>query len=165
MQNNRSTAHQRVAFTMLELIVVVVILALLAGLGYLSIRSQLDYAAMNRAIGLLADADRKERRAAMQSPQPGELAILKSKQLLSYRASKSDLQLPGGVQIAEAFVSSPSGRAESINFSQTGQSATYAMHLKNARGGSRWMIVIGASGQVLIRENTNEARTLIALGR
>jgi len=155
----------RRAFSMLELIAVVVMIGLISAMAMLSVGGQLDQVRLNRASQSIANADRKEREASRQSPTPGGLSIDRVKQRLRFSNSKHTLSLDARLKLGEIIVSPVSMDRGSITFAQSGQSPTYAIEMKSRRGASQWIVIVGMTGQTWLTDDTAEVRSLMAMGR
>ncbi len=153
------------AFTMLELFAVLIVLGLISTITVISVIGHLDQSELLRMSHLLANADRKEREATRQSPIAGGLAIDRSKQRLRYSCSANTVDFSRNVRLAEVILSTPVSGNDGILFSQSGQSSTYAFRLESRRGASKWVLIVGMTGQVLVSDNSDEVRSLMAMGR
>ena len=160
----RPNSKDRRAFTMLELIAVLIVLGLISAIVMISVVGHLDQSELVRISQLIADADRKEREAARQSPIPGGLIIEKSKRSLRYSSSVRTIDLGSNVRLAEVILSSTAFGNDRVLFSQSGQSSTYAIRLESKRGASTWVLIVGMTGQVLFSDNSDEVRLLLAMG-
>ncbi len=162
MRNQSKAARD--AFTMLELVAVLVMLGLISTLGMLAVSGQLDQARLNHLAQSIANADRKERDASRKSPTAGSLTIDKSMKRLRYENSDHTIDLKDNLKIAELIIGSGKSNERSVIFSHAGQSSTYALRLESKRGAMRWIVIIGMTGQVLFNDDSNEVRSLLALG-
>lgn len=160
----KPSSLQSRAFTMLELIAVFVVLGLISAIAMISVLGHLDQSELIRISQLVANADRKEREATRRSPVPGGLTVERSMQRLRYMSSARTIDLGRNVKIAEVIVSSPKSRDNTILFSQSGQSATYAFRLESKRGALNWVLIVGLTGQVLFSDSSDEVRSLLAMG-
>lgn len=158
----KAISNTRRAFSMLELIAVVVLLGLISSLGIVSITGQLDQARLIHASQAIAEADRKERIASRLSPVPGGMTIEKSKNQLRYRNSFKTIALGKSVKIAEVVLGS-FATDKNVLFSQSGQSATYAIRLESRRGANLWIVIVGMTGQSIISDSSEEVRSLLAM--
>lgn len=149
---------------MLELIAVFVVLGLISAIAMISVLGYLDQSELTRVSQLIANADRKEREATRRSPLPGGLTVERSMQRLRYECSARTIDLGRNVKISEVIVSTVSSGDDTILFSQSGQSATYAFRLETRRGALNWVLIVGLTGQVLFSDNSDEVRSLLALG-
>ncbi len=165
-QNNYVTSnHVSRAFTMLELFAVLIVLGLISTIALISVRGHLDQSELMRMSHVIALADRREREATRLSPTAGGLTIDRSKQRLRYSCSARIVDFSRNVRLAEVIVSSPTFGSDGILFSQSGQSSTYAFRLESQRGASNWVLIVGLTGQVLVSDNSDEVRSLLAMGR
>ena len=153
------------AFTLLELFAVLIVLGLISTIAVISVLGHLDQSELMRMSHLLASADRKEREATRLSPIAGGLSIDRSKQRLQYSCSARTVDFSRNVRLAEVIVGSPTFGNDGILFSQSGQSPTYAFRLESRRGASNWILIVGLTGQVLVSDNSDEVRSLLAMGR
>lgn len=161
----RPNSRKRRAFTLLELIAVFIVLGLISSIAFISVVGHLDQSELVRVSQMLSNADRKEREAARLSPIAGGLTIEKSRQRLRYSCSARTIDLGRNVRLAEAIVSSPSYDDQAVLFSQSGQSHTYALRLESRRGAMNWLLIVGTTGQVLVCDDSDQVRSLLAMGR
>jgi type II secretory pathway pseudopilin PulG len=157
----RSRAR-RTAFTFLELIAVVVLIGLVATLGAISVTGYSDQAILHQTARAITLADSNERLASRKSPIPGELQIEKSKGRMRFRNAGRMLILDDRVSISDVIVFPPASQ-RSVRFSQSGQSPTYAIGLKSKRGATRWVVVVGVTGQPWYLDSADDARSMLAL--
>ena len=153
------------AFTLLEMIAVLVLLGLISTIAMISVTGHLERAELGRISQLLASADRKERDASRQSPFPGSMTLDPSKKRMLFRNSGRTLDVGKRIKIAEVVINGPHADEGTISFTQSGQSQTYAVRLESQRGASTWVLVVGLTGQALFMESTNNVRSLLAMGR
>jgi prepilin-type N-terminal cleavage/methylation domain-containing protein len=162
MRNQSNPARQ--AFTMLELVAVLVMLGLISAFGMFAVSGQLDQARLSHLAQSIANADRKERDASRKSPTAGSLTFDKSMRRLRYENSVHTIDLKDNLKIAELIIGSGKSNERSVVFSHAGQSSTYALRLESKRGAMNWIVVIGMTGQVLFSDDSNQVRSLLALG-
>ena len=151
------------AFSLVELVVVLAIVAVLAGGVMLSVRSHLARARLMAACRLLAAWDAETRQAARAADRPLLLRI----------ASSGTVRLPGrkprrlgrGIVADRLWTQRQATRQGTLNVvvATTGQSETYAVRLTSSGRVSRWVVVLGGSGQVLELEDTREVQALLAV--
>jgi prepilin-type N-terminal cleavage/methylation domain-containing protein len=154
----------RSAFTLLELIAVLVLLGLISTIATIVVTGHLEKAELGRITQLLAASDRKERDASRQSFVPGGLYYDRSKQRFYFKNSARTIEMGNSVKIAELVVIGPTTESGSILFTQNGQSQTYAIRLQSRRGAAIWLLVAGLTGQVRLSENTDEIRSVLRMG-
>ena len=158
------SSGNRSAFTMLELIVVMVLLGLVSAIAMVSVVGHIEQSELARIAQQIANADRKEREATRLSPFPGGLAYEPSKQRLQYLSSGQRIEMASRVKIAE-FVAMRNGPGSGdVLFNQSGQSQTYAIRLQSQRGATQWILIVGMTGQVIVSDHTEQVRALLALG-
>lgn len=158
--------RQRHAFSLLELIVVVVLLGMLALLGLVSLRGYLDSTLLARSLYSIAHADAKERSASRQSPVAGRLEFDKTKLQVVCRNSKNRMMLGNHIERIEVITpSNQDATQRSISISQSGQSSSYAVGIQSRRGATRWLVVIGMTGQTIECQNKEQARDWMRLAR
>ncbi len=152
-----NTPNSRRAFTLLELIVVLSIAAVLAGLAMLSLRSHFDQAALATAVDRLMEADRQSRQLAQQKPS-GQVDLRID--TLRNRATIGDdlktFQLPKRVKIAQPQVllgASWRTPSRAVGYGTSGTSSTYSIQL-SAGASQRWLVVFGLSGMHTMLESS-----------
>jgi type II secretory pathway pseudopilin PulG len=153
---------------MIELVVVMLILATLAGLVAYSLRGAVDRYQMNRAIETIELFDAQARRQACRSRGSLEARIDRGRNLLSIessrRRSQATFRLPRQVEIAEIRMgrTSVAGGPFGLNINRHGQSDSYAVHLRRGNA-ERWLIVLGTSGQIVTLNDQGEADAILSL--
>lgn len=144
-------------FTLIELVIVMILVALLSGLVMYSVRGHVDAAAIQRAAEqfqsldrrLRAETRRAERAATIQFRDKGRRISVDSETDLSSTGIDIDQTLPGSVSVeslrlARVDGSSATGR---VLLNAHGQSVNYAVHLVTASGAEAWVVTLGVSGQ------------------
>ena len=164
----KSRSPNRHAFTLIELVVVMLILATLAGLVAYSLGGVMDRYQMNRAIETIELFDARARRQAIRSRRPLETRIDRGRNLLSIepsaRRSPATFRLPRRVEIAEIRMgrTTVAGGPLQLGINRHGQSESYAIHLQ--RGSvQRWLVVLGTSGQIVALNDKGEADAILSL--
>lgn len=155
----------RTAFTLLELIAVLVLLGLISTIAMISVVGHLEQSELIRATQLFANADRREREAARQSPLQAGMTLDRVNQRMLYRCSGRTVDVGRRVTIMEVLVLTPRTEQNTIMFSPSGQSSTYAIRFESRNGAVRWMLVVGMTGQVLVTDNSNEVRSILMMCR
>jgi len=158
-------SRKQPAFTLLEMIAVLVLLGLISTIAMISVIGHLEQTELGRVSQLLANADRKERDATRHSPFPGAMTVDRSKKRVQFLSSGRTIDFGKTVNIAELIVNGYSSADGTISFTQSGQSPTYAIRLESRRGAICWVLVIGMTGQVLFTDSTEDVRSLLAMGR
>ncbi len=146
---------ERRAFTLLELLVVLTIASLLAGLVGLSLRGHFQQAVLARAIDQIVEADRLARQLAMTNPAR-TLGLQWDTQRLriSINGGQRAIQLAQKIELGELRQLDTDGwttARDSIAFANNGTSPTYAVRL-SAGAASKWLVVFGLSGQARVFE-------------
>ncbi len=151
------------AFSLVELVVVLAIVAVLAGGVMLSVRTHVARARLMAACRLLAAWDAQTRQAARAADRPLLLSI----------ASSGTVRLPGrkprhlghGIVADRLWTGKQATRRGTLKvvIATTGQSDTYAVRLTSGGHVSRWIVVLGGSGQVLELEDVRDVQALLAV--
>lgn len=124
------------------------IIAALAGLVTLTLRTHLDNASLSRAFEQLREADRRARIvASASSGQPVALTIRKDEVVLSN--VKQTFRLPRGVNVFHRKQQRDVRSGSKIQFISDGTSESYVLRVEK---GSlvAWISVFGLSGQCLL---------------
>jgi Tfp pilus assembly protein FimT len=151
---------------MIELVVVMVIVSLLATLAMLSFGGTMDRYRLSCAAETVEMFDAHARRDASRLRKPIQATIERDRNRLVIRSRGEDtlFPLPRGVEIKQIRVRRrvTTGRDFEIQFNNEGSSPTYALEL--ARGTmSRWLVVLGISGQVIALDNEGEVNAILSL--
>ena len=167
----RPEESQRAAFTLIELMVVVVILGLITALASLSLGGVMDRYQLGRAAETLEAFDSQGRRDASRSRE-AVLAIIRrgTNELVLRNAverssrARAQYRLPRNVEIGDIRMPRKSLTARDVTFtlSDRGRSPTYAVELR--RGAmSRWIVILGISGQVIPMQSEDEVDAILSL--
>lgn len=157
----------RNAFTLIELVVAIVIMAILSTIAAMSLRGTMGKYDLTRAAETIERFDANARRQARVTDESVELSIDRNKKRLMVNVGGIDrdatYKLPGRVTISNIrlhrrFVA---GNNFAIEVSENGQSPTYAVELTRGEM-KRWLIIIGASGQVIPTESEDEVDALFS---
>ncbi len=158
----------RDAFTMIELVVVMVVLAILASLAVYSLGGTMDRHELNRAAETIEMFDARARRDARTSGQSLQASIDRTRGLLTIRSPENredrSFQLPGRVKITDIRMRrrvTAAGRV-AMDINRRGHSPTYAVHLQRGKSG-RWLVVLGLSGQVIPLRSEGEVDAILSL--
>jgi prepilin-type N-terminal cleavage/methylation domain-containing protein len=138
------------AFTLIELVACVAIMAILAAAVALSLRGHRTEATMPTAIQIIRFADEQGRQRAVRSDAPIELRIAfahPNTVLLGSGATTSEFQLPDGFRVARARVAGrPRDTGEiSVRFSPRGWAPAYAVQITDGAR-SQWLAFTGLIG-------------------
>lgn len=169
---SRFHSAPRNAFTLIELVVVIAIIALLTTLAVMSSSSMMDRYQLSRAVEAVEMFDARARREASSLSQPVDATIQPARRRLlvasptrtSQRRPLAQFNLPRSVEIAELRLRrrvAARGDLE-LQFNRAGVSPTYALQLKRGEM-SRWLVVLGFSGQIVALEDEREVDELLSL--
>jgi prepilin-type N-terminal cleavage/methylation domain-containing protein len=156
----------RRAFTLIEMIAVVVILGVMAGAAAWSFRSSIESASARDVIEQIRFLDSTARQRAMRIGRPVEIVFDVSESALVRREGKRSEEslrttLPRGYRIEQVNVSGRGmfdGEA-AIVCSARGQSASYALRVVGPQM-DQWLLFAGMSGQVSFIDGKNESTVL-----
>ncbi len=156
----------RRAFTLIELVVVMIVLALLSSLVVFSLRGTMDHHQLSRAVETFEIFDARARRDA-RSAQAQVLATIdrnRGRLTVGDRRDGATYHLPRQVEIAEIRLrrGSAVGSSMSIDVGRQGQTPTYAVCFQRGKT-SRWLVVLGLSGQVIALDDQEEVDEILSL--
>jgi len=161
------------AFTLLEMLVVLVLIGALAAVVAVRLTGQLKQAEDQKLHARIADFDQQTRRAAERLGQPLELRFALAEEKLRRRrvdqrealGTRGELTLPGDVQIAEILVAreelSRQAVEAGIRISRGGRSPSYAYSLVGPGDSTQWFVMIGFTGETFEVANQDQARRLL----
>ena len=161
----------RSAFSMVEMVVVIAILAMLTSMATLTLGGAMSRYEISRAADTIQICDAKARRAARLSRQPIESSFDRGEQELTLdlpnRSGSLDEQrfrLPRTVEIGDFRLRRKGvvGNRVDIPYSPQGASPTYAIELRRGKM-SRWLVVLGLSGQVISVDTEGEVDALLSI--
>ena len=171
MKQTDTQLAQRDAFTLFELIAVLVVLAILAGTVALSVRGHVANAKLESFLDRLETFDGQVRREAKRR---GGLATLlydlHDKRIYQDMPGAPagwgrDFAIPTGVEIEQIMTRSQ--RSDDgllrIAVSPLGQTDTYALRLRASSGRKVWLVVLGASGQCLEFDRESDVEEMLSL--
>ncbi|MEM7475750.1 MAG: prepilin-type N-terminal cleavage/methylation domain-containing protein [Planctomycetota bacterium] len=156
------------AFTLIELVVALSILALLTGVASMSLRGHLNKSKKTRAYETLREMDRLARTFAMQNDVQGLTLNIESA-TISIKASGAGgksaqrvRSLPNGV--AGVLESGFSGQRRlstlnGVSFQAKGYSPSYVVRVNFAKD-EFWFVALGRSGQCLLLEKRGDVEAL-----
>ena len=169
------------AFTLIEVIAVVMLLGLLTGATAWVMTEDAQRSSTEAVIGQIAHLDRMARFTARRLGRPGVLQFdLDAQQVRRLHAGGGEsgrqilhtLKLPGEHRIDQIVASmgfAATGRMESANagafdvpYSTDGRSSSYAVRLVST-GGDRWMVFAGTTGQVTFIDDERKVNNLFAM--
>ncbi len=155
----------RRAFSLIELIAVMAILGVVAGIVAYSVRGHTDRARIQATLDLIESIDRQARITAqrLRTPNPIDIDVARAEiQSLDGSGQWRKVQLsPVTIeQVRTRRNSSEQGTLEVV-VSANGQSPDYAVCIATASGNRAWLVFLGASGQCIRTQNPNEVQRLI----
>ena len=132
------------AFSLIELIVVLVIVAALVSIVSLSLSTHVERAALTRAFEQLRQADRQARQTARATQE--NISIVFAEHAAVILPDSKEFVMPQGITIE---MTPDFSQQRSINIAANGASATYVFQLRH---GARkaWFVGLGLSGQCLL---------------
>ena len=158
----------RQGFTLLELVIVFVILGILSTIAITSLAGRVGNYQLTQATEIIGRADALARRQASHQRQPVNTSVARLSNLLrvsmSPKSSIRSFKLPKGVSIGETKFRQQTVATSNfdIRYNRYGISPSYAIKL--IRGSqSRWIIVLGASGQIIQTNQSEEVNEILAL--
>jgi prepilin-type N-terminal cleavage/methylation domain-containing protein len=157
-----NNSHAR-AFTLLELIVVMVLIGIAAVVGGNRFLAYKDRADLEHILQRVAHADRRERQLSRSSPYPGRLEFDSAKGRFRFQHARHELNIPKGAKVIAFWVAPDAPESRAVYFANTGQSHTYALGIRTPGGAEQWLVVFGISGQIRTTRDGAEARSWIQL--
>ena len=159
----------RPAFTLIELIAVIVLLGIISTAAALTFRSSLQSASSSDAIGQLKYLDSSARQRARRFNQPVTLILDLTNSTLSRRegSKRNDesftAALPRGFSIDQINIAGQStfNGAASIACSPAGLTPSYAIHLIGPNF-DQWLLFAGLSGQMTLINNEETVQDILA---
>jgi len=159
------------AFSLVEIMVVLVIMAVVAGAVTLRLEGPLKRASMRELVDCVAGFDRLTRVWAREQDRPvtivvdmaeGELSRVALDGKDEATAVGSALVLPERFEVAEVRTvlgRNEGGRAE-IPCSRRGFSASYALCLEDDSGMRQWILFAGLTGQMIQADDERQVQTI-----
>jgi prepilin-type N-terminal cleavage/methylation domain-containing protein len=158
--------HRR-AFTLVEVMLVVLLVGTLAAVAVMSFARPLRAARVREAIAEVGAFDAAARRLARRSGREVEIVIDAYEQRLTRREQDrepaSHLTLPGGLRIEQVRSSGDAAHESplTIRVAPHGWSRSYAVRVVGPEF-DRWLLVAGMSGQVTVIEDESKVEAILA---
>jgi prepilin-type N-terminal cleavage/methylation domain-containing protein len=171
MMNSGSLARQSrrriAAFTLIELMVVIALASILASLAAVSLGGTMDRYRLSQAEQMIEAFDAAARRDARRRREPVSAIIQRSRQRLILPARTTNdkqYRLPRHVEIKQIRLRRrlTAGRDLELLFNREGTGPTYAVELVCGKS-SRWLVVLGISGQIIALQDRGEVDEILAL--
>lgn len=169
MNKTRSnTPDSQGAFTLLELLVVMALTAILAGMAIVSFRGPYEAARLENVMAQVTMADRQIRDRSLRHARPGRIVIhldagtISGEQLDNEGEQAPPLRIDGGACFDQLLLGGHRincGEA-AVAVSSRGQTPTYAIRFKKPGGGHRWLVFLGLTGQSIQLNDESEIEHL-----
>ena len=143
--------HSRRAFSLIELVVVLVLMAIIASMATLSLRGVMVRYQLSQGVEVIQRFDAALRRSARLDRRGDAGEINRAAGRLAVAKLDESYVLPKSVQIRSVRVSDSTSR--SVSVSGQGASPSYAIELSSGDA-SRWVLLVGGSGQFVIDPGT-----------
>lgn len=161
------TRRSHPAFSLIELVVVLMLMALIASVATVSLRGYVVRGRLARAAEIVEQFDLAMRRQARRRRMPVTGIIQPVSRSLVIQATDSSgrtFQLPRQVNVASVIVQKVSSTDQSrqLPVGNDGSSPSYAMKL-SVGDASRWVFVSGGSGQMVHGLPTDRINALLEL--
>jgi prepilin-type N-terminal cleavage/methylation domain-containing protein len=147
----------RRAFTLIELVLVLLLLAILSTLATVSLASSFRDASLRSAVDQIAFADASSRALAKNSGRALDLTIHPESRTVA-RNGATLVALPSSIHIDEVLVAGGAG----IRINSMGQSPTFAVRLHASHSHSAWILIAGLTGIRYETQNDSEIREIFA---
>lgn len=162
-----TTARTRTAMTLFELLIVIVILGLFAGLAMMRAGAVTYAARLEQSLGRLENSDETTRNYAARHAQSGwlrfELGTNRFERAIDGRAQSTQRHTLGSNIVINRFVSTSrdadAGDAR-IDFTSQGASETYAIEITSHGHPSIWLLFAGLTGQVVRLQEADDVASV-----
>lgn len=161
--------HRR-AFSLIEITVVILVLAVIAGAVTLRMAASVQRARMDDVIGRIEQFDRLARVHTREHDRPLRLVVdMTAGTFQRTDARGSDepcppLVLPDGYRIARLLVKAHAATSGSVSItcSRLGLTPSYALGIEGPAGQRKWLLVTGLSGRFVECESEEKTRNILA---
>lgn len=167
-----SNARQRLAFTLVELMIAILLLALLTSAATISFSGSLKRAHRQDALDEIRSFDQSTRELARRQARSQQELFDLTAHTIARRdnekseSSRAQVQMPNGISIDEIRVGgrvTADGDEAVVNISAMGLSETYAAHVIGPDLDT-WVIVAGITGSMTEVPDESTMATLLASG-
>ena len=153
-----------VGYTLIELMVVLVIIALILGVVAVNLKASFRAGRLEDAVGALELLDQQTRSHARRHRKSARFEFGRSsvKVTRETRATSSTVNLANGIHIDRFRASSrqADGSEKIVDISIQGQSPTYAVRLRTNSGHATWLLFAGVTGHCLQTDNEREIQEI-----
>lgn len=153
----------RSGFTLIEVTIVCVLLAMIASIAAISLSGRVSAANRRNAIERIEAADRLARQLARTTGLPSTLKFDEADNeihVLVNRRVQRTFRLSDGIVIES--VRQQRSRSRDVQVSPLGQSLTYAVAVSQRKDQqAQWVVVAGVSGHTMRTENAEQADALL----
>lgn len=152
------------AFTLIELVVVMVLIGIMTAMAVLSLGGTMDRYRLTQATETFQTFDARARRQARSARRTIEATIEKDKRRLVIAQPSKQFRLPDSVEIKTVRISQqavPRTKVK-LRFDSAGHSPTYAVEFRKGKL-SKWLVILGTSGQTIAMDNVGEVNALLSL--
>lgn len=160
----------RAAFTLVELVIVLLIAALLSSIALVSLGGTVDRYRLARGVEVIQQFDQRARRDARITRNSVVASIDGTAGRISIASPNGNettkLELPSRIQIGSVRVLGQRriGRQCNLVIDARGRGPTYAVELK--RGSmTRWVMILGQSGQTITTADVDRVDALFSTTR
>lgn len=163
----------RTAFSLVEIMVVILILGIAAAAVAINVHRPLVSANLADTVGALVDFDRTTRTAARAQDRPLRMMVNLSGGTVT-RATEaakpidgSALSVPAGFRLARLLVGAKDYREgeTAIPCSRSGFAPTYAILVQSDAGPQQWLVFAGLTGQTVQVSSEDEAKQILSQTR
>ena len=163
-RRGNASEHRRSAFSIIELVAVIVILGVLGGIAAVSLRGWIDRRTVAAGVDRIADADAAARRRSVRDGGGG--VVIGPDGMV---AAGRTFRWPAGVSLSgvgpldaaspvtDSVIRGPAGRELAVRFDGAGRGPSYRVAIAGSFG-RRVVDVIGVGGQVVQRRVVAPAR-------
>ena len=170
MRSERPTrfpAELRRGFTLIELVVVVLLIALLTSLAVVSLAGAANQYRLSSAVEVFERFELQARRDARRADQPLRVTIDRTRGRLTIgreARAYARFQIPAGIELERVRLRRRAVASGSVTFEigRNGQSPSYAVQLRRGDR-QRWLVVLGVSGQVIELEQESDVDAILSL--
>jgi prepilin-type N-terminal cleavage/methylation domain-containing protein len=161
----------RCGFTLIEVMIVMLIMAIIAGLAVISVQGHIDQARWTRSFEQIEELDRTARISARRDASPYQITFDRSKRSVELRAigvnasakSVGAFKLPAQFKFDSFRKNKQTSSSESfvVEIAGNGQSPSYAVAIAAPSGPPQWLVTLGFSGQQIRMEEAKDVASML----